>query len=476
MNNTVTYTFFFLLLFLFGGCKLDNLHEGEEVLPAPTCEELIADFAINNSPCSWPCAIRFENRSVNGSSYFWEFGDGNSSELSDPEYSYSKPGNYSVKLLVRDENGCEKSIRKDAIVEFITFENTFGGTGSENESSHSVIQTMDGGYISAGVKGYLDEYDIHLLKTDAFGNLEWERTYGGVNDDGANAIMENSDGGYTILGYTNSIGMGLEDVYILTIDRFGDLRDGCCEYTFGTQVSEIGTSFVKTDDGGLIITGSSAGDIYLLKLGSDFSKEWDRTIGGSELEYPTSIALAHDGGFVISGSRRLPGMNADSDIFLIKTDFLGNLIWDKNYGSYYDIGGFLDLTEDGGYILSGTSEGENLLIKTDVNGNLEWEQRFGQMEYETGGLVLSTNDGGFVMLGKRQYSAFYSAIILIKRDAQGRSQWERVIGSAGFNNPNAIRQSSDEGFIISGGTTNIPGGGETGDLYLIKTDSQGNIE
>ncbi|MEO0049813.1 MAG: hypothetical protein ABIK42_01550, partial [candidate division WOR-3 bacterium] len=182
----------------------------------------------------------------------------------------------------------------------------------------------DGGYIIAGGT----EYDVYLIKTDANGNLLWERTFGGENDDWGCSVQQTSDGGYIIAGFTMSFGAGDWDVYLIKTDGNGNLL---WERTFGGENDDRGYSVQQTSDEGYIIAGytwsfgAGRADVYLIKTDDNGNPLWQKTFGGSSWDDGFSIQQTLDGGFIIAGSTGSFGAG-NCDVYLIKTDSEGNTV------------------------------------------------------------------------------------------------------------------------------------------------------
>jgi hypothetical protein len=205
-----------------------------------------------------------------------------------------------------------------------------------------------------------------------------------------------------------------------------------------------------------------------------------KTYGGVNDDFVSSTALTNDGGYIISGSTESFGTGT-VDIYLIKTDSVGDTLWTKTYGGdSSDYGSSIEQTNDGGYIIAGSTNsfGAGLndvyLIKTDANGDTLWTKTFGGNDHDGGSSVCQTSDGGYIILGSTfSFGAGEGDVYLIKTDANGDTIWTKTFGG---NNPDAgcsVEQTNDGGYIAAGYTYSFGLGGS--DVYLIKTDANGLV-
>ncbi len=336
---------------------------------------------------------------------------------------------------------------------------TFGGPG--HEAGYSVRQTSDGGYIIAGETSSYGAggYDVWLIKTDSNGNEQWNKTFGGANNDYGYSVQQTSDGGYIIAGETSSYGAGGSDVWLIKTDSNGNEQ---WNKTFGGTNNDQGRSVKQTSDGGYIIGGETSSygaggsDVWQIKTDSNGNQQWQKTFGGKYDDHGYSVQQTSDGGYVIAGSIQFYEAGS-SDVWLIKTDSNGNEQWNKIFSGPSDDHGYsVQQTSDHGYIIAGytalpgdAGRPDVWLIKTDSNGNQQWNKTFSGLYKAWGRSVQQTSDGGYIIAGMTRSSAgmtFYP--FLVKTDSNGDMQWSRTLSSwAAFR---SVQQTSDGGYIIAG--------------------------
>ena len=277
---------------------------------------------------------------------------------------------------------------------------TFGNDGSNcDESAYSVQQTSDGGYIVVGyVDGCSSAYggeDMYVVKTDASGNEQWSRNFGGADDDRAHSVQQTSDGGYIIAGYTRSYGSGGSDMYIIKIDSSGDFIFASGG---GTGGDESAYSVQQTSDGGYILAGGTSVDqndnTYLLKMDSSGGQEWSQTISGwcnpnltnscDDDAYAYSVQQTSDGGYVVVGRTKPSYSTSISQMYVVKTYANGSEEWSQAFGGTYNdyqinsVAHSVQQTSDGGYVVGGytnlrqSSYKDMYIVKLDAQGNQEF--------------------------------------------------------------------------------------------------------
>jgi hypothetical protein len=226
----------------------------------------------------------------------------------------------------------------------------------------------------------LEDYKAYLVKTKPNGDTEWTRTYGGTNYDVGYSVQQTDDGGYIVAGITGSYGAGLDDLYLIKTDAYGDtLWTRTCG---GTDMDQ-GYSVQQTADGGYVACGCtfspsapSESDIYIVKTDAHGNTLWARTYGDSGIDRCFSVQQTTDGGFILAGET-VPLGAYQYDVYIVRTDSTGDVLWSKTYGGpSADRSSAVKRTADGGYVIAGRSNSFGIgdydiyLIKTDSLGNV----------------------------------------------------------------------------------------------------------
>ena len=257
------------------------------------------------------------------------------------------------------------------------------------------------------------------------------------------------------------------------------------ERMYGGDGYDRGESVQQTTDGGYVIVGSTrsfgAGlnDVYLIKTNSLGDTIWTKTYGGVDSDVGRSLQQTADGGYIIVGHTKSFGAG-DLDVYLIKTNVSGDTVWTKTFGgSDWDIGESVQQTSDGGYIIAGLTRsfGEGIydvyVIKTDGSGDTLWTRTYGGTDNDQGKSILETTDEGYIIAGlTRSFGAGDYDVYLIRIDTSGDTLWTRTYGDTLIDQGFSVQQTMDGGYIIAGET--VPLETEFYDFYLIKTNASGD--
>ena len=385
----------------------------------------------------------------------------------------------------------------------VSFVKTFGG--ANNESARSVLKTQDGGYVVFGYTQSIDgdvvstkstvQYDFWLLKFDASDNLDWQKTYGGSNDEKGYKIIQTQDGGFAVTGYSKSsdgdvmANEGFEDVWVLKLNT-----EGVVEWKTNTGFlgSDKGFSIIQTSDGGyflgaiLDVTASgglgnskigsrhAGGDFWGIKLSNTGSLEWRKYFGGTNTEICYDVIEVADGYLLIGSSDSLDvdikNNKGSYDFWIVKIDKNGTLVWEKSYGgkeideSYQIIrtaeGNFLIVgeTRSSDQDVSSQKGGADIwVLKIDDSGEMLWEKTYGGASFDAAKAITLTNDGNYLIAGNTRSidndvtnNNGENDIWVLKIDPSGNLIWQKTIGGSGIDLANDIVELNDYSIIVVG--------------------------
>lgn len=357
----------------------------------------------------------------------------------------------------------------------VLWNKTYGGAGSD--VGYSIVKTMDGGYaIGGSTSSFGNGGDMLLLKIDATGNLQWNKTYGGDRYETGRCVIQTSDGGYALIGTTNSYGPpnpGNQKTYLVKTDANGNMQ---WNMTYVLGMYDVPSDLIQTKDGGYAIAAITAmgsfANGHILKTDANGTPQWDVVYGPNV----ASVIQTSDGGFVVVGTQ-MYYLHTDKWVYLRKLDANGSQLWWKTFGENgKEMGRAVVQTRDGGYAIAaytpsfGAGSGDLWLIKTDASGNMEWNQTYGGTQYEDFRDLIETSDGGFALVGYTDsFGAGKNDLLFVKTDANGNVEWSSVFGGTGDDYASSVLQASNGDYVIVGYTDSI-GAGST-DVWLIKINS-----
>lgn len=404
---------------------------------------------------------------------------------------------------------CQKNIFCQTPV--IEWQKCYGGQWDDIGSC--IQQTSDGGYIMAGetrsnngdVSGnHGGEYDFWIVKINSIGDLEWQKCFGGSGIETAACIQQTIDGGYIVVGITDSNsgdvtgyhGINADwvlDYWVIKISSVGNLEWQKC---FGGTGEDWARSIQQTNDGGYIVAGytnSTDGDVtgnhgeydyWVVKISSAGNLEWQKCFGGTGQDRAYSIATTNDGGYVVAGyTESMDGdvteNNGSSDYWIIKLNSSGNLEWQKSYGSTVgEVARSICQTSDGGYIINGEN-GQFWVVKIDSFGSIEWQKSLGS---NNGLDIKQTMDGGYIATG---FTTGNSGDVwgnhgsydywVVKLNAAGDFEWQKCLGGSHLDSGSSILQTIDGGYIVLGHaiSTNgdVTGNHGSRDFWVVKLEN-----
>ena len=342
----------------------------------------------------------------------------------------------------------------------------------ESERSNSLFdvrQTSDGGYIAVGNIETSGSYSRQLLmiRTDDLGNAVWTKTYGGYGTEQGLSVKQTPDGGYVVVGNTTSYGSAFQ-VYLLRTNSQGDTL---WAKTYGGSDFDVGISVDLTADGGFVIAGwtysygAGNSDVYLIKTDFLGEVEWTKTYGGVGEDMAIYVEQTLDGGYVVAGwTKSFSGM-ANCNMFLIKTDSLGDTLWTRAYFPYLANTAYAyscQQTSDSGYVLTGYSIDSNnglcytYLVKTDARGDSLWTRTYLGAYLSWGESVKQTPDGGYVVVGLIELPEYNyeNRMFIFKTTAEGDTEWTKLMRDDSLSSGGrAVALTSDGNYIVAGGVS-----------------------
>jgi len=401
--------------------------------------------------------------------------------------SKATEGTHTITAEVVDKSGNVRTKSVTTImdkIKDISWQKTFGG--EDDDGANSIQQTSDGGYIVAGWTTSFGSgrYDVYILKLNSKGEVEWQKTFGGGDDDVAFSIQQTTDGGYIVAGWTNSFGYGGEDAYILKLNSKGEIE---WQKTFGGEDSDGALSIQQTKDGGYIVAGGTSSfgsggqDAYILKLNTKGEVEWQKTFGGAKDDVANSVQQTTDGGYIVAGRTYSFGSGLE-DAYILKLNSKGDLEWQKTFGGKDNDGAFsIQQTKDGGYIVAGGTSSfgsggqDAYILKLNTKGEVEWQKVFDGGDDDVAFMIQQTADGGYIAAGwTSSFGSGERDAYILKLNSKGEVEWQKTFGGEDYYVANSIQQTADGGYIAAGWTSSF-GSGER-DVYILKLNSKGEVD
>lgn len=285
-------------------------------------------------------------------------------------------------------------------------------TGGGDDVPYAALETPDGGFVVAGstrADTTTQDFDFWVVKLDRDGDVEWQRAYGGPEWDAASGVAAAGDGGYVLVGRTESSGAGNIDLWVLRIDAAGGVL---WQRTFGGDNHDWAETVVATPDGGFLVGGRTASqglfryDAWLVRLDGAGDVLWQRRHDWGGPSVAAAVDVTADGGFVVAEQIEID----DTDLALVKLDAAGDAEWWRVYG---DLGGqaSADLpvgvrqTGDGGYLVgAGVARGNNYdshVLRLDAAGDVVWQRGHGALQDSQAFAMDVFSDDSFVLAGYR---------------------------------------------------------------------------
>ena len=350
-------------------------------------------------------------------------------------------------------------------------------------------------------------------------NIEWQKSLGGSFEDKAESILQTSDGGYIVAGYSESWNgdvtgnHGSFDFWVVKLTSTGAIT---WQKSLGGTSIDVAYSIQQTIDGGYIVSGKTAssngditgyhgyGDIWIVKLTSTGIISWQKCLGGGNEENGLSIKQTADGGYIVGGYSAsadgdVIGVWSLFDLWVVKLTSTGTISWQQCLGGFNSELMFsIQQTSDGGYIVAGQSNSNDhdltfnhglddfWIVKLDSIGILSWQKSLGGSNKDIAKSIQQTTDGGYIVAGHSESNDWNVVgnhgggdMWVLKLNSLGHITWRKCLGGSGVDFAESIQQTADGGYIVTGQswlndgdvTTNYGGP----DLWVVKLTTTGTI-
>jgi hypothetical protein len=339
------------------------------------------------------------------------------------------------------------------VAESITFSKTYG-----KSTGNAVQQTSDKGYMINATNE--EEGYPYLLRTNALGDTVFTKIFSDSFDLYTNDLQKTNDGGYILTGMYGGYTL------LSKVDSSGNeswrkiFGDGTYDYGFSVQQTFDGGYVI----GGLTYIGTGDSDMFLIKTDGNGNLIWRKLYGNSDTDWEAHSLQTNDSGFIIAGNTVTVHGPIYYDIYVVKTDKNGNTVWSKTYGVPTDdeIAWSIQKTNDGGYIIAGSGwYAGAVLLKIDRNGNELWHKILSHNATDFIRMAVQTNDGGYIAICDPDISMY-------KTDANGNIVWSKRYSVEGETYGYSIQQTTDGGYVVAGTSGH--------NVYILKTDANGNID
>jgi hypothetical protein len=385
----------------------------------------------------------------------------------------------------------------------LDFVKTYGGT--KNDAAQSVVKTQDGGFIVLGytqssdndISDKLSEsYDYWVLKFDANSELEWNKTFGGSDDDRGRDIIQTTDGSYIITGFSRSSdgditdNAGSYDFWTLKIDGNGAI---IWEKSFGFSGTDQSYTIKETSDGGFLLAGTidvtasgglgnsktsrkhAGGDYWLVKIDANGNKLWSRYYGGNFTDVIYDVEETANGDFILVGSSDsqdtdITNNRGSYDFWVVKINSVGTKIWQNNYGgTQIDEAFSITKTPENNFLIAGNSRSSDdqvsvnngssdiWILQINSDGELLWEKNYGGSSFENARQIIPSLNGGFYVAGSSRSSDIdleknngNKDAWVFKINSSGDLEWQKSIGGSDLEEGNSITELNNGNLIIVG--------------------------
>ena len=311
---------------------------------------------------------------------------------------------------------------------------------------------------------------------------QWSTDIGGEDTEHFKAIQETSDGGFIVTGYVEDWNTDDQQFYLVKTDSTGEVE---WSQLYGDSSDDDAYAVSQTSDGGYIVGGrtksSGAGlyDLWLIKTDQQGEILWEKTLGGAKDDVAYSLLVLDEDDYLVVGSTASYG-SGNSDVWVLKTSSEGDILWNITMGgTMNDVGREVIASADGGFVIVGETSSYGAgwndiwLVKMSSDGSISWNQTYGGSANDIGKSVTETDDG-FIIAGNSE--SFGSNLVegyVVNVDPEGDLVWEQTFGGTSDDYAESIALSTDEGYLVTGFTSST-GTGES-DVWLFSVSQEGDL-
>ncbi len=359
---------------------------------------------------------------------------------------------------------------------------TYGG--ASHDIGYYIYPTHDSGFCIAGYTASFGGgvQNAYLLRLDSNGDTLWAKYYGGASYDGAHCVLETEDHGFLVAGFAESYGAAGKNLYLIRTDPDGDT---IWTKVYGGNLQDVGYALCPAHGGGFMVVGYRdgpsgwvKGNFWLLKIDTNGDTLWTKVYGGAGEDYGISMRPIPDG-YIIAGVNTYASAGG-KDLWLVKTDMDGDTLWTRVYGgALEDVGYGVNTTADGGFIVTGYRDGSGSwtagdlwLLKTDALGDTLWTRVYGAGGEDFGFDVFERDDG-YIIGGQYGYGSTKD-MWLVRTDTAGDTLWTKRYGGI-YDEAGLGMTITDAGECVLVGYTGSYGAGYN-DVYVIKLECETGIQ
>lgn len=365
----------------------------------------------------------------------------------------------------------------------INFENSYSSGGYDY--ARAIVQTFDSGYVTVGsTEGNFGLSDLYLLKVDKTGEIMWGKRYGGSNIDWAQDIIQTYDSNLMVVGYSNSNSSSDYGIYLVKTDYNGD---SIYTKTINWDDWDFAYSLQETADSGYIIAGETYqngnSQALLIKTNKEGDTIWTKTYGGANDDKFEKVIITASGDYLMAGTTESFGNQKQA--YIVKTDNLGSIIWEKNYGNAQNdfAKSLLELSTSEIVFTGATNtppetDYDNWTVRLDALGNIIGDSKV--PDYTQTGPTEHNDDyfeaivevkDSLIFGGNRSYNFSNQGNLYceITNKPINAGRWFLKFASYEFESIHDIKKCSDGGVIFVCSSEGLGIGGSS--IYLIKIDS-----